>query len=53
MSYSYRLLPMVQVNMICEICDKKAFVWTYDGEKYCANCTKKEWKWNNDTMRYE
>ena len=28
----------------CIICDKKAFVYTYDGEKYCANCTTKEYK---------
>jgi hypothetical protein len=28
----------------CIICDKKAFVYTYEGEKYCAHCTTKEFK---------
>ena len=37
----------------CPVCLKKAFVWTYDGEKYCAHCTKKEWKWNKEKMIYE
>jgi len=39
--------------MRCFRCDKKAFVWTYDGEKYCANCTTKKWKWNTEKMTYE
>ena len=61
MSYSYRLLPMVQVKYIgsfmsiskCDRCDGRAIFIGADGSWRCVVCSPKEWKWNKKTMSYE
>tara|TARA_Y100001963_G_scaffold111492_1_gene154208 strand:+ start:291 stop:410 length:120 start_codon:yes stop_codon:yes gene_type:complete len=39
--------------MRCNICEKSAIVWTYDGKWRCVHCTPKEFKWNKEKGRYE
>ena len=61
MSYSYRLLPMVQVKYIgsfmsiskCDRCGGSAIIHGYDGSWRCVICTPKEFKWNKEKLRYE